>query len=49
VTTDRYSGPIDRLSWCAANGGRSLLPTITFLGEQQDINDPEETVMAGFD
>jgi len=25
------------------------LPTITFLGEQQDINDPEETVMAGFD
>jgi len=41
VTTDRYSRPIGRLSQCAANGARSSLATITFLGEQQDITDSD--------
>jgi hypothetical protein len=40
VTTDRYSGPIGRLSKCTANGACSLLATITFLGEQLDTTDP---------
>ena len=45
MSTDRYPGPIGRLSQCAANGARSLLTTITFLGERQDIFDPEAAVL----
>ena len=40
VTTDRYSGPIGRLSKCTANGACSLLATITFLGEPLDTTAP---------
>jgi hypothetical protein len=40
VTTDRYSGRIGRLSKCATNVARSLLTTITFIGERQDIFEP---------
>jgi predicted signal transduction protein with EAL and GGDEF domain len=36
VTKDRYRGPIDRRSPCAANGTRCTWSTTTFLGEQQD-------------
>ena len=39
MPTNRCSRPIGRLSHCAANGARSPLTTITFLGEQQDITD----------
>ena len=46
VSTNWYSRPIGRLSQCAANGARSPLTTITFLGEQQDITDPEAAVLA---
>ena len=45
MTTDRYSRPIGRLSQCAANGVRFPLVTITFLGEQEDITDPEAAVL----
>ena len=44
MSTDRYSGPIGRLSQCAAKGARSHLVRITFLGEQQDIFDPVAAV-----
>ena len=42
---DPYSRPIGRLSQCAANGACSRLTTITFLGEEQDITDPETAVL----
>ena len=45
VATDWYSRPIGRLSQYAANGARFPLPTITFLGEQPDITDPEAAVL----
>ena len=38
MTKDRFSGPLVKLSKCAANG--VLLTTITFLGERQHIFDP---------
>jgi hypothetical protein len=38
---DLSSRPIGRLSQRAANSARSPVATITFLGEQQDISDPE--------
>ena len=44
MTTDRYSGPIGRLQNCEANGARSRLVRITFLGERQDIFDPVAAV-----
>jgi hypothetical protein len=34
------AGPLGTFSKCAANGARSLLTTITFLGEQLDTTDP---------
>ena len=37
--------PIGRLSQCAANGARSTLAMITFLGEPQDITDPDAAVL----
>jgi hypothetical protein len=40
-TSDRQA-----LSQCAANGARFPLTTIMFLGEQQDITDPEAAVLA---
>jgi hypothetical protein len=46
VSTNRYSRPIGRRSQCAANGTRSNWATITFLGEQLDIIDPEAAVPA---
>jgi hypothetical protein len=46
VATDRYSRPIGRRSQCAANGARSTSATITFLGEQQDIFNPDAAVTA---
>jgi hypothetical protein len=45
VNTDQYSRPIGGLQQCAASGACSLLTTITFLGERQDIFDPEGTVL----
>jgi len=47
VTTDRYSGPIGRLSQRRANRSVALLATITFFGERQDITDPQLAVLAG--
>ena len=47
MSTNRHYPPNGRLSPSAANGARSLLATITFLGEQQDITDPEEVVLVG--
>ncbi len=44
MSTDRYLRPIGSLSQLAANGARFPLATITFLGEQQDITDPEAAV-----
>ena len=44
MTTDRYSGPIGRRQQCEANGARSRLERITFLGERQDIFDPVAAV-----
>ena len=41
MVTDRYPGPIGRRSQGTANGTRSPLKTITFLGEHQVIIDPE--------
>jgi hypothetical protein len=40
VTTDRYSGPVGRLSKCTANDACALLTTITFLDERRAIFDP---------
>ena len=45
VSTNRYSRPIGRRSQCAAIGTRSTRVTITFLGEQQDIIDPEAAIL----
>jgi hypothetical protein len=45
VSTNRYSRPIGRPSQCAANGTRSTWTTILFLGEQQDIIDPEAAIL----
>lgn len=44
MITDRYSRPIGRLSQYAAPGACSLLAAITFLGEQEDITDPDAAV-----
>jgi hypothetical protein len=41
VTTHRYPRPIGRRSQCAAKCASSTRATITFLGEQPDILDPE--------
>ena len=46
MATGRYSRPIAKLSQCAANGARSSLATITFLGETHDIIDPDAAVTA---
>jgi hypothetical protein len=49
VAKDRYPHPIGRQSQCAANGAHcALLATIMFLGEQQDIIDPEAAVRVDF-
>jgi hypothetical protein len=45
VATGGYPGPIGRHSKCAANGARSLLTTITFLGERQAIFDPDAAML----
>ena len=44
MAADRYSRPIGRLSQRGANRAVALLTTITFLGERQDIFDPEAAV-----
>ena len=48
LSRDRYSRSIGRLLQNPANGADSPLATITFLGAQQDITDPEvEVLVAG--
>jgi hypothetical protein len=44
--TDRYSRPISRLWQCGAVLRCGLMTTITFLGERQDIIDPDAAVTA---
>ena len=40
----RYSRALGRLSQRGANGAGPFLATITFLGEQRDITDPDAAV-----
>ena len=43
IFIDRGSRPIGRLTQCGANLHDGLMTTITFLGEGQDIIDPDFT------
>ena len=48
MATDRYSRPFGRLEQRVANDARFLLTTITFLGEQQAIFNPEAAVLVAW-